>query len=462
MSKKKGNAQAVYNSAGITLTDGDETGLFVDANGNLQSTLVVGSTDFWPVYNRRDLSDGILRVDPAGALMTNGAVTTDQGAGRANFTGASILNTPAQTATFVNGSQTVTGTGFNTLDLHYLDFIKLNADPSSAWAQISFIESDTSITLLTNYTGTGGTGTYNYSQVSSSTGTGQTISVASGQATMALGTTAAAQAYISKATNGGNPLQFLASLSVSQRIANQNIYVGIESTLTSPKQFARFNFQGTTNTQVITETGYNPTTTPTSSEMETNTVTFPAASTSATAHEYKIEQFFEKVLFYIDNVVVATHTKRIPHGMTEGSSFLDDGGTTIISCGIRGLNGTTPGGNTNAIIDYILVRSYGRIDTYQPALESLHIATTPSLTNVASSATTVSLLASNPSVKSRIIYNESTQILYLKYGTTASVTSYTTQVPANTLFEFPLPTYTGAVDGIWASANGNARITEVS
>lgn len=89
------------------------------------------------------------------------------------------------------------------------------------------------------------------------------------------------------------------------------------------------------------------------------------------------------------------------------------------------------------------------------------ISTTPTLTNVASSASNVTLLASNASAKSRIVYNESTAVLYLKYGATASATSYTTQVPANSLFEFPQPTYTGQVDGIWASANGNARVTEV-
>lgn len=88
-------------------------------------------------------------------------------------------------------------------------------------------------------------------------------------------------------------------------------------------------------------------------------------------------------------------------------------------------------------------------------------ATTPTLTNVASSATSVSLLVSNAAAKSRIIYNDSTQVLYVKYGTTASATSYTVQIAANGFFEFPQPSYTGAVDGIWASSNGFARVTEV-
>lgn len=43
MAKKKGNAQAVYNSGGVTLVDGDETGLFVDASGNLLTTASIAA-----------------------------------------------------------------------------------------------------------------------------------------------------------------------------------------------------------------------------------------------------------------------------------------------------------------------------------------------------------------------------------------------------------------------------------
>lgn len=84
---------------------------------------------------------------------------------------------------------------------------------------------------------------------------------------------------------------------------------------------------------------------------------------------------------------------------------------------------------------------------------------TAALTNVASSATNVTLLASNKNRIEFVIYNDSTAVLYVKYGVTASTSSYTVQVPANgTLVEV---NYTGEVDGIWASANGNARITEL-
>ena len=81
------------------------------------------------------------------------------------------------------------------------------------------------------------------------------------------------------------------------------------------------------------------------------------------------------------------------------------------------------------------------------------------LANVASSNSSVSLWAAAASAKGRTVFNDSTQVLYLKYGTTASSSSYTVQLAAGAYYEFPQPVYSGAVDGIWASANGNARLT---
>lgn len=84
-----------------------------------------------------------------------------------------------------------------------------------------------------------------------------------------------------------------------------------------------------------------------------------------------------------------------------------------------------------------------------------------SLSNVTSSATTVSLLASNASRKKALFFNDSTSALYIKYGATASTSSFTVKLLAGGYFEMPSPVYTGAIDGIWDSANGAVRITEL-
>lgn len=85
------------------------------------------------------------------------------------------------------------------------------------------------------------------------------------------------------------------------------------------------------------------------------------------------------------------------------------------------------------------------------------------LSNVASSASSVMLFASNEFRRAIVIYNDSTQVLYVKFGATASTSSFTFPLPAAALYESqPGEMYTGRIDGIWASANGTARLTEIT
>lgn len=91
-------------------------------------------------------------------------------------------------------------------------------------------------------------------------------------------------------------------------------------------------------------------------------------------------------------------------------------------------------------------------------------ASTATLANVASSITSVTLLAANADRLGTVIENESTAVLYVKFGSTASATSYTYLVAANTRLDLRSASieYTGIITGIWAAANGNARVTELS
>jgi hypothetical protein len=83
--------------------------------------------------------------------------------------------------------------------------------------------------------------------------------------------------------------------------------------------------------------------------------------------------------------------------------------------------------------------------------------------NVAASATSVTVFASREGVSVRKLHNDSTAILYLdETGGTASATSYTTKIPADGYYEFPRPVADGLITGIWASATGSARTTEVA
>lgn len=88
-------------------------------------------------------------------------------------------------------------------------------------------------------------------------------------------------------------------------------------------------------------------------------------------------------------------------------------------------------------------------------------SSTAATSSVASSASSVTLLALNTSRLGATIWNDSTKVLYIKLGTTASSTDYTAQLDRDGYYEIPFG-YTGRIDGIWASANGNARITEIT
>ena len=94
-------------------------------------------------------------------------------------------------------------------------------------------------------------------------------------------------------------------------------------------------------------------------------------------------------------------------------------------------------------------------------VSALNRVNTATLANVADSATSVTLQASNTARKGWACFNDSTEILYIKFGATASTTSFVAAVPASGLYEMPMPIYTGIIDGIWAAnASGSARVTE--
>lgn len=88
---------------------------------------------------------------------------------------------------------------------------------------------------------------------------------------------------------------------------------------------------------------------------------------------------------------------------------------------------------------------------------------TATLSSVNDSASSQSLLASNTARKGAIFFNDSPSYLYLKFGATASTTSFSYKIDPYGTLELPSPIYTGAIDGIWsADASGACRITELT
>lgn len=80
--------------------------------------------------------------------------------------------------------------------------------------------------------------------------------------------------------------------------------------------------------------------------------------------------------------------------------------------------------------------------------------------SVDSAATNVTLAAARKGRIGAVIHNASTQVLYVKLGATATTSDYSYKVAADAHLEIPFY-YSGRIDGIWASANGAAKVTEV-
>jgi hypothetical protein len=332
----------------VTVDNGTGTDYDVDTldrgSGLMAQVVALAGIEasFGPGYGADDIASVLdVRVDPDGHLKTRGAVYTDEGTLRVNFANSSLA-VSIGTCTFTNASLIVTGTGFAAVDapIRPGDYVKRDADAESAWAQIQSIDSDTSLTLVAAYTGTGGTGASSRVIVKPSTGTGGTIAVASGVATITAGTTAAVTHTLGRKVDYA-PLVFQTGLTLSQRIANQTIYAGCWHENATPRWFARFQFTGTTNTTVICESGRNPSGAPSANEIETTTVTIPAAATTATERRFRTELLVDKVRFYIDGLLVAEHYKSMPSPYDE------------MFCGVQCVNGTTPASGTTITVNYM-------------------------------------------------------------------------------------------------------------
>ena len=118
----------------------------------------------------------------------------------------------------------------------------------------------------------------------------------------------------------------------------------------------------------------------------------------------------------------------------------------------------TVGDGTNAG-RYAAVDAAGRIATRA----TVGASTTATLTTVSGNTTTAVLLAANTARLGVAVYNDSTAILYLAFAATASTSAYTVQIAGGGYYETqPGVIYTGVISGIWATATGAARITELS
>ena len=84
---------------------------------------------------------------------------------------------------------------------------------------------------------------------------------------------------------------------------------------------------------------------------------------------------------------------------------------------------------------------------------------TATQSSVGGSATSVALLAANTARLGASVFNDSTAVLYINLGATASTTAFVVKLQQDDYWESPFGTDV-VINGIWASATGSARICE--
>jgi hypothetical protein len=332
------------------LTDAElrATPVPISAGTALTTTPEGAGAAFWPGYKGvADTAQKGLNVDPGGALITRGAVTTDEGTFRVNF---AITSIAVSLGSVTVSGNTVTGSGFLAADVNYHDYFKLDADGESAWAQIDYVADNTTIILKNAYTG-GASGAASRALVVPVTQAGGGYSVASGQLTMTSGTTSGGGMIIGRIMDYG-PLVFRTRLSISQRVANNETRIGFAEpvTVTAPRWTARFIADGTVNTQIKCESSRNPTQAPSAAETETTTITLPNGSNTSQMLDYRVEQLTESVRFYISSVLVAEHSKTMPAQ------------SDVMVASIRSFNTGVPASSTTVIADYMTVKNHNKLE----------------------------------------------------------------------------------------------------
>lgn len=186
-------------------------------------------------------------------------------------------------------------------------------------------------------------------------GAGGAISVSAGTLTMGSGTTINSETSVLSDQMFQLPCKVAIGLSLSQRIANQQFFVGLISVdpatgIPDGQETARFVFDGTTATQAKHEV--------TTGALAPNTSALSTYPTTATASLFEIEATTDDVWFHgtasLDGSGSRSNSYRLQLKAPDPVRFY--------KLQLRWLNGgTAPASNTNALITFLNVMEYQEV-----------------------------------------------------------------------------------------------------
>lgn len=348
----------------VSITGADATGLETnmvnaDSAGNLN--VVVNNLPANPVpisgviNNAADQTSGFypdpssyntgvqssFRVDSDNNLITRSDVHTDAGSFRDDFSGSSLGHTVTGTATFVNGSTDVVGVGtLFTSEVQIKNYIKLSSHASTDFARIASINSDTSITLQSPYTGANGSGNFDLQHWKNELGNNGTISVSNSELNLISGTTNGGYARVTRYVDYC-PLLMYSDLSISQRINNQIAYVGFIDNPDDIQKQVTIVFDGNNPNYVKFRTSVSSA----ANETEETIIQLSGGQNTSQLLDYQIEISSTKCILSIEHTIVATHTDHIPgpyDTLSVGFSISNSAAvtSTTLKCSVIGVSNT--------------------------------------------------------------------------------------------------------------------------
>lgn len=206
---------------------------------------------------------------------------------------------------------------------------------------------------------------------------------------------------------------------------------------TTPQDGYYFELTGTTFNAVSAIAG-TPTAVASGSWSRQATAPF---TVDTAYHRYEIIFTGDSVVFLIDGL--ARHVLGMPSSPRTA--------TLQLPITIASVNAGSTATNVTIGVRDVAVLRYGLVSTSSNGGVQ---------TSVAASASDTTILAANTSRIGATVYNDSTVILNLLVGPgTSSATVFTVKIGPGGYYEVPFG-YLGILKGIWASATGNARVTE--
>lgn len=419
--------------------------------------LSTSTTSFSPdpanFFNRAD-GGRALGMDVERNLMVRGQVLTDEKSFRDDFTKGAIYSLATGTAFFRNGEKYVTGLGTSFLDeITKGQYVKLDTDDDAYYTTITNIASDTLIELESNYLGSTASGSVVYSDWRAYEGTSATYEVTGSELILHGGTLSGDR--VTMVYDGDYlpyTLQFRAK--ASQRIADQNLIIGFldDDTPGQSNAQAYLKLTGTDNAKV------RFTTSTAKETLEETEIIIPCEYGETTTddwNDYKIDVTITYAALSINGKRVVKHVNHTPGPYAKMNVYAV----------IHNNTGTNPASDTVLRIDSLAFINHNMIDVFLntgalPIDVKEVVAYRPTVTPIDAASIDTVLLAPNILRLGATIYNDSTSILYVKFGTGASASSYTVQLPAQAYYEVPFK-YIGHINGYWVSATGHALVTEL-